>query len=788
MGKTHFRYFLSECLINILCLVLVITFGVHGEKAYAIRSESSPKKIKNDVINVPLAVNIWKPYTQGDIEPCHDEYSCLAARLSETERLNLEAIRTLHGKLDDDANGNIDLSESDEFLREELHYEGGHERRQKAFHRDDDMHISVRELWDIWTRSEVHNWTIEQTTEWLSHFVQLPQYVSQFQQHGIDGTKLPRLAVNNVQYISGVLGIKDPIHRQKIAVKAMDVVLFGSPKDSSNYVKDITLVTLLILALAGALYTYKSNRHSKQHLNKLMEHMEILSSAEKELQELQVKLHHAREEQNITLSEKQQLERKLEEEVRGSTASLYQADPLAELELRRLREEVDILRGELQRAEGELEDRLCWTPPPDLQHWLQLTYELEQRVYNKKRLQAEKQLEQAKDACEKLNRKRSSFVASFVSTHGRTIDDVDKSILEARSSLMEVKQDLQERTTRWRQIESLCGFPISTNPGLSYLETLLRSGMNSSRFVHFNHSRHGGTFDEDIDDAGSIVSSCTALKQLVSTSTLVFLTSAAGPPIATAAALLPFSDGRNNNSNGSRSSQPAHNRKYPLLKRESSISLESASALINSHGNGPVSQSVSLSELPKTPALPLVSGDSAVRQRLKQREDSKDSAFDGSIISVGTNGEEDTTIPSRTVFPPNVAPIKPTTLPKTDCQISPGVVPKTLLPTEKVATVPLNQGLEGKSPLLPTKFNSRLSFPIKTASQDCHDAPVFKNSHSESALDVTFQLAQQAEAESGQEENVSTDSSIPSNDDENRKRKKQRFQFPSFVKRNKNKT
>ena len=79
-----------------------------------------------------------------------------------------------------------------QFLREELHYEGGHERRQKAFHRDDDMHISVRELWDIWTRSEVHNWTIEQTAEWLSHFVQLPQYAALFQQHGIDGTKLPR--------------------------------------------------------------------------------------------------------------------------------------------------------------------------------------------------------------------------------------------------------------------------------------------------------------------------------------------------------------------------------------------------------------------------------------------------------------------------------------------------------------------------------------------------------------------------------------------------------------------
>lgn len=52
----------------------------------------------------------------GDVQPtpCYDEYSCLAARLSEAERLNLEAIRTLHSKLDDDANGNIDLSESDE--------------------------------------------------------------------------------------------------------------------------------------------------------------------------------------------------------------------------------------------------------------------------------------------------------------------------------------------------------------------------------------------------------------------------------------------------------------------------------------------------------------------------------------------------------------------------------------------------------------------------------------------------------------------------------------------------
>lgn len=45
---------------------------------------------------------------------CTDEYACLAVQLSDSERLALEAIRTLHAQLDDDANGNIDLSESDE--------------------------------------------------------------------------------------------------------------------------------------------------------------------------------------------------------------------------------------------------------------------------------------------------------------------------------------------------------------------------------------------------------------------------------------------------------------------------------------------------------------------------------------------------------------------------------------------------------------------------------------------------------------------------------------------------
>ena len=84
-------------------------------------------------------------------------------------------------------------------------------------------------------------------------------------------------------------------------------------------------------------------------------------------------------------------------------------------------------------------------------------------------------MEVAKDACEKIKRKRSSLVGAFVSTHGRSIDDVDKSILEAKTALLELTQDLTERSRRWRQIEMLTGVNIIANPGLLTLQKIGRA-------------------------------------------------------------------------------------------------------------------------------------------------------------------------------------------------------------------------------------------------------------------------------------------------------------------------
>lgn len=40
----------------------------------------------------------------------------------------------------------------------------------------------------------------------------------------------------------------------------------------------------------------------------------------------------------------------------------------------------------------------CYFAPPGLQHWLQFTYEVEQKNYDKKKVAAEKQLQQAREA------------------------------------------------------------------------------------------------------------------------------------------------------------------------------------------------------------------------------------------------------------------------------------------------------------------------------------------------------------------------------------------------------
>ncbi|XP_024910695.1 stromal interaction molecule 1a [Cynoglossus semilaevis] len=397
----------------------------------------------------------------------------------ENALLSFEAIRSIHKLMDDDANGNVDVSETDGFLREDLNYHdpwGKH----NSFHGDDQL-ISVEDLWNTWKGSEVlYNWTVDEVVEWLIAYVELPQYVEAFRKMNFNGSAMPRLAVKNTTLTLSILKILDRSHVQKLHLKSLDTVLFGPPlMNRHNHLKDFMLVVSIVIGMGGCWFAYIQNRYSKDHMKKMMKDLEGLQRAEQSLHDLQQKLQIAQEEHRSVEVEKVNLEQKLRDEINTAKQEAQRLKELregTENELSRQKyaeEELEQVRMALKKAEKELESRSSWSPPESLQKWLQLTHEVEVQYYNIKKQNAERQLILAKEGAEKIKKKRNTLFGTFHVAHSSSLDDVDHKILAAKQALGEVTAALRERLHRWQQIEILTGFTIVNNPGLPSLASAL---------------------------------------------------------------------------------------------------------------------------------------------------------------------------------------------------------------------------------------------------------------------------------------------------------------------------
>ncbi|XP_067363255.1 stromal interaction molecule 1a isoform X2 [Channa argus] len=416
--------------------------------------------------------------------------------------LSFEAIRSIHKQMDDDANGNVDVAETDGFLREDLNY---HDPKAKhnSFHGDDQF-ISVEDLWNAWKGSEVYNWTVDKVVEWLISYVELPQYVDAFRKMNFNGSAMPRLAVKNTTLTLSILKILDRSHVQKLQLKALDTVLFGPPLiNRHNHLKDFMLVVSIVIGMGGCWFAYIQNRYSKDHMKKMMKDLEGLQRAEQSLHDLQQKLQIAQEEHRTVEVEKVNLEQKMRDEI---SAAKQEAQRLRELregtvnELSRQKyaeEELDQVRMALKKAEKELESRSSWSPPESLQKWLQLTHEVEVQYYNIKKQNAERQLLVAKEGAEKIKKKRNTLFGTFHVAHSSSLDDVDHKILAAKQALGEVTAALRERLHRWQQIEILTGFTIVHNPGLPSLASALNL---DPTFVGGRATTQHFIMSDDMDD------------------------------------------------------------------------------------------------------------------------------------------------------------------------------------------------------------------------------------------------------------------------------------------------
>ncbi|XP_019380165.1 PREDICTED: stromal interaction molecule 1 isoform X1 [Gavialis gangeticus] len=427
---------------------------------------------------------------------------------NEDEQLSFEAVRNIHKQMDDDANGNVDVEESDEFLREDLNY---HDPTVKhsTFHGEDKL-ISVEDLWKSWKTSEVYNWTVDEVVQWLITYVELPQYEDTFRKLQLSGHAMPRLAINNATMMGTVLKMTDRSHRQKLQLKALDTVLFGPPLlTRHNHLKDFLLVISIVIGVGGCWFAFIQNRYSKEHMKKMMKDLEGLQRAEQSLHDLQERLHKAQEEHRTVEVEKVTLEQKLQDEISIAKQEAHRLRELregTENELSRQKyaeQELEQVRMALRNAEKELESHSRWSAPDALQKWLQLTHEVEVQYYNIKKQNAEKQLLVAKEGAEKIKKKRNTLFGTFHVAHSSSLDDVDHKILTAKQALSEVTAALRERLHRWQQIEVLCGFQIVSNPGIHTLSAALNidpSWMGTPRptQAHFIMTDDVDDLDEEI--------------------------------------------------------------------------------------------------------------------------------------------------------------------------------------------------------------------------------------------------------------------------------------------------
>uniref|UniRef100_A0A803K5M8 Stromal interaction molecule 1 n=1 Tax=Xenopus tropicalis TaxID=8364 RepID=A0A803K5M8_XENTR len=368
------------------------------------------------------------------------------------ELLSFEAVMSIHKQMDDDANGNVDVEESDEFLREDLNYHDP-TAKHSTFHGEDKL-ISVEDLWNSWKTSEVYNWTVDEVAQWLITYVELPQYEETFRKLQLSGRDMPRLAIANATMTGTLLKMTDRSQRQKLQLKALDTVLFGPPLlTRHNHLKDFMLVVSIVIGVGGCWFAYIQNRYSKDHMKKMMKDLEGLHRAEQSLHDLQERLQKAQEEHRTVEVEKVHLEKKLQNEI-----------SLAKQEAHRLRELREGTENELSRQKY-----------------------------------AEQELEQA----EKIKKKRNTLFGTFHVAHSSSLDDVDHKILTAKQALSEVTAALRERLHRWQQIETLCGFQIVNNPGLHALMAALNidpslMGVSRPAPTHFIMSDDLDDLDEEI--------------------------------------------------------------------------------------------------------------------------------------------------------------------------------------------------------------------------------------------------------------------------------------------------
>lgn len=414
---------------------------------------------------------------------------------------SFKAIKSLHSKLDVDADGEVDDLESKHFLESDQKTGSATAQKLRYLHQDGrDKSISVDELWSAWTSSEVHNWTVDETVYWLVNSVDLPDYAELFHKYSINGTLMPRLAADS-QFLTYKLGITDPAAKSKISIKAMDVVLFGPPKLGSSRLRELNYVIIALALTASAIF-YSRSRASQLQLQGYKEKLDSIQKADDQISELQKELERSLKAQEAVATEKKNLEHQLEMQRQYSASSLINGDTSKpnkrsvasnsngdadnasqeqtsnQIQIEKLETQVKILRRELKDTNDSLTARK-FRAPQSLRNLLKHTYDLESHYYNEKKLNLEAKATEMKLRNQKLQKKKTSFLGYYKIAQENSLEDDLNTIVEVKEAFQKMTREIKERNDRWREIEEFCNCSLDLAPIVSSLKATSRTTLDS---------------------------------------------------------------------------------------------------------------------------------------------------------------------------------------------------------------------------------------------------------------------------------------------------------------------
>ncbi|CAF1031135.1 unnamed protein product [Rotaria sordida] len=399
--------------------------------------------------NNNIAYNIPDPDCTGVFNSCTD---------ADKERLGRQAIKSIHEQMDDDKDGLIEASESRDFIHEELESKTDsvrHRRFQNA-----DLQITFDDLWTQWKNNPVYNWTNDDVINWLVNNVHLSMYVEYFRRNQIDGRTIPRLAANEKQYLSTILQIRDPRHKRRLIIKATDIVLFGPPQRIHSYIKDIILISALLISVAACLYAFIRHRKTQESMNLMLKELETLQKAEGDLIAVTGKMKAMENELQDTPKVDRgllnawfiEVQRSKEEADKYRKRRNTTADN--DKQLRLAIQEIEQLRIALRKAEEHARHQ-SYEAPTELIDLLKRTYHIEEAAFEIKRKSAESAMLTAKEQMNKISKMQKGFFGAVRIAHTGCMDNISELINAAKERLAEVHDEYEEREQRWNRIASL---------------------------------------------------------------------------------------------------------------------------------------------------------------------------------------------------------------------------------------------------------------------------------------------------------------------------------------------